>query len=228
MNPTDCSRPQVRPTRRIASWIAPVLLAMLAGCSTLQHHGTVTVAGPGVGALQPGNLRGYGIAFITPSTVTGQEQDRSALSLIFTQVFEDLRPQTHVSPLSETLGRINEAGLAEQYKGMLKGMIGAELLDRESLAQIGKATGVRYVAQIKMAAFHQDSQDRFGILGLHLVDTRKANIRLSLQIWNTVDGSVAWEGTEELYLAMESVQASPIPFRTMVETAARELIGRIP
>lgn len=214
--------------RRTALVAALALPAMLMGCSTLQNHGTVTVASTGVVALKPADLHDFGIAFITPSTVTGQEQDRSALCLIFTQVFEELRPGTRVSTLTETLGRINEAGLAEEYKRMLAGQTGAELLDRASLAQIGRVTGARYVAQLKMAAFHQDSQDRFGILGLHLVDTRKANIRLSLQIWNAADGSVAWEGAEELYLAYESLEASPISFRRMVETSARELIARVP
>jgi len=218
---------------RPASWrlalASGLVLATLAGgCSTLQHHGTVTVATAGVPGLKPGDLRESGIAFITPSTVTGQEQDRSTLSLIFTQVFSELRPETRVSTLGETLGRINGAGMAEEYKRMLAGLVGAELLDRQSLADVARVTGVRYVAQLKMAAFRQESQDRFGFLGLHLVDTRKANIRLSLQIWNSADGTVAWEGAEELYLAVESLEASPISFRRMVETAAREIIGKIP
>jgi hypothetical protein len=49
-----------------------------------------------------------------------------------------------------------------------------------------------------------------------------------LQIWNSEDGSVAWEGTHELYMASETLMANPIPFRYMVETSARKLIAEIP
>jgi hypothetical protein len=203
-------------------------LLLLCACSISQEHGTVTIANERTDSLKPGDLTNFGIAFVTPSTVTGQEQDRPALCLIFSQILEELRPGARVVPLTETLSSINRAGLAEDYKRMMANYHGAELLDRESLAQVSKATGVRYIAQLKMASFQQESQDRFGVLGLRVVETKKANIRLSLQIWNSVDGSVAWEGTQELYLANETVQENPISFRSVVEASARNLIAKIP
>ena len=205
------------------------LLALLASCSTSQQHATLTIAAARADSLKPGELSSYGIAFITPMTVTGQEQDRSALCLIFAQVLRELRPDMHIVPLTETLGSINRAGLAEDYKQrLLTNSEGGELLDRATLEEVSKATGVRYVALLKMASFKQESQDRFGVLGLHLVDTKKSSIRLSLQIWNSQDGSVAWEGAHELYMASETLMANPIPFRYVVETSARKLIAEIP
>jgi hypothetical protein len=207
---------------------AGVLALFLPACSTMQQHGTITIAPKSADSLQSGDLQKFGIAFVTPSTVTGQEQDRSALCLIFSQMLAELRPSVHVVPLTETLGAVNRAGLAEDYKRLMTNYHGGELLDFATLAEVGKATGVRYVAQLKMANFQQESEDRFGVLGLHVVDTKKSSIRLSLQIWNTADGSIAWEGTHELYMANETLMANPIPFRAVVEASARKLIANIP
>lgn len=208
--------------------LSAALAACLSCCTTSQRHETVTVAASRADSLKPGELARFGIAFVTPSTVTGQEQDRPALCLIFSHVLEELRPGTRVVPLAETLSSVNRDGLAENYKLMMSNYQGAELLDRATLSLVGKATGVRYIGQLKMASFGQQSQDRFGVFGLRVVETKKANIRLTLQIWNSEDGSIVWEGTQELYLANETLKEDPISFRTMVEDVARSLIARIP
>jgi len=203
-------------------------VALMAGCSTLQENGTLTIAAPRADSLKANELDSYGIAFVTPLTVTGQEQDRASLALIFSQVLQQMRPGVHVVPLTETLGDINHAGLADDYKRFMANYHGGELLDKSSLKQISQATGARYIAELKMASFLQESEDRFGVLGLHLVDTKKSSIRLSLQIWNSEDGSIAWEGAHELYLASDTLIAKPISFRTVVEASARKLVARIP
>jgi hypothetical protein len=79
-----------------------------------------------------------------------------------------------------------------------------------------------------MASFQQESQDRFGVFGLRLVETKKANIRLCLQICDSEDGSVAWEGTQELYMATETMKETHISFRLVVEDSARTLIAELP
>lgn len=208
--------------------ILAALATAAAGCSTYQENGTLTIAEKRPDSLKSGDLSRDGIAFVTPLTVTGQEQDRASLALIFSQVLQQLRPTVHIVPLTETLGDINRAGLADDYKRFMANYHGGELLDKNSLGQISQATGVRYVAELKMASFLQESEDRFGVLGLHLVDTKKSSIRLSLQIWDSRDGSVAWEGAHELYLASDTVIAKPISFRAVVEASARKLVAEIP
>jgi len=203
-------------------------IALSGACSTLQENGTLTIAARRADSLNAGDLSKFGVAFVTPLTVTGQEQDRASLALIFSQVLQEMRPGVHVVPLTETLGDINRAGLADDYKRFMANYHGGELLDKNSLKQISGATGVRYVAELKMASFLQESEDRFGVLGLHVVDTKKSSIRLSLQIWNSEDGSIAWEGAHELYLATETVRAKPISFRAVVEASARKLVAEIP
>jgi hypothetical protein len=217
---------QVHPLLRLLCCL-PVA-AMVLACSTSQQHGTLTIAARRTDSLKAEDLTKSGVAFVTPLTVTGQEQDRAALCLIFSQVFEEMRPGVRIVPLTETLSSINRAGLADDYKRFMANYHGGELLDKTSLVQVSKATGVRYIAQLKMASFQQETEGRFGILGLQLVDTKKSSIRLSLQIWDSEDGSIAWEGAHELYMASDTMMANPIPFRTVVETSARKLIAAIP
>ena len=81
---------------------AIVLVALAAtavGCSTTQEHGTLTIAEKRPDSLKAGDLAHDGVAFVTPLTVTGQEQDRAALALIFTQVLQQMRPTVHILSL---------------------------------------------------------------------------------------------------------------------------------
>ena len=72
------------------------------------------------------------------------------------------------------------------------------LFKKDMLKQIGELTGVKYVAQLKPASFSQGNRDRFEVLGMRIIETKKADLRLVLQIWNTSDGAIAWETVEEL------------------------------
>jgi hypothetical protein len=207
---------------------ALALLAGLCGCATQQTHGSVTIGTHLSAALQPGQLQAGGVAFITPATVTGQEEDRPLLSLVFTEALAELRPGVHVVPLDETLSAVSRAGADEAYRRMMNDARESGLLDLAALAQVSRATGARYIAQLKMAEFHQESQDRFSALGLRMVQTKKADIRLFLRIWDGSDGAVAWEGAQELQVARETVTEKAISFHDVVDESARQLIARLP
>jgi hypothetical protein len=212
----------LRPTAAVI-----LLAAMVAGCATVQTFATSTF-GDGANTLKPGDLEASGIACITPSTVTGQEEDKQALALVFGKVLEEKRPQVRVVALAETLGAINRSGLTEDYRRMFADYRESGIFDRTALQKVGKAAGARYIAQLKMASFSQGSDTRFGALGLRILQTKKANIRLFLQIWDSSDGSIAWQGAQEVHLAEETFSESAVTFRAIVEVAARDLIARLP
>ncbi len=207
--------------------VACVLL--LAGCSsTSQMYSAQIIAGPSSVSLKPSDLADFGIAFVTPSTVTGQEEDKPALALAFSKTFEERRPNVHVVPLTETLTSVNRAGLSDSYRRMIVEYRDSGLLDPAALAQIAKATGARYVALLNMAGFQQVYHDRFGVFGLRVLQTKEANIRLTLQIWNSLDGSVAWEGSQEIHMASETAAESAVSFESVVQAAAERLIAQLP
>ena len=53
-------------------------------------------------------------------------------------------------------------------------------------------------------------------------------LRLFLQIWDSHDGSIAWEATEELTLAHEALDEGAVTFNHAIEQAAHHLIARLP
>lgn len=178
--------------------------------------------------LRPEDLRAGGIAFITPSSVTGQEEDKQALALSFTEVLQKVRRDLRIVPLPQTLSVINRMGLTHEYRQMFEDYRSAGIFDRETLQKVGKATGVRYLAQLKLASFKQESRGRWGFLGVRMMETKSSTIRLFLQIWDTTDGSVAWEGAQESTVSHESMAEEYVPMKRIVEESARDLVARLP
>jgi heme-degrading monooxygenase HmoA len=179
-------------------------------------------------SLAKGDLQAGGVAFITPSTVTGQEQEKEAVALTFADVLKAERPGLKVSTLAQTLGAINKAGLAEVYRRMYEDYRDTGLFPAEGLRRIAAATGARYVAQLKLQTYNQGSKGRFGFLGLRIIETQHADVRLFLSIWDSRDGSIAWEAMQELRVARESMTEAPLMLRQVLEHSARELIARLP
>lgn len=202
-----------------------VLAAGLAGCFIPQVHHTVEVR---VISLKPGQLESHGIAFITPSAATGQEEEKQAVAFVFANVLARERERVRVVSLADSLTAINRSGLAEAYKRMYDDYRDTGLLKRDVLEQLGRATGARYIAQIKLQGWGQGAKERFGTLGFRIVETRYASVRVFLQVWDSADGSIAWEGMQEFLYALDRVNEAPVTFRTAVGHTAEEVVRRLP
>jgi hypothetical protein len=216
----------------LARMTAVGLALLSSGCAsekfrstTEQIHSTTQVP---TANLTAKDLRAAGVAFITPSSITGQEEDRVALALAFTEELRTSRPELHCVTLPETLSAINRAGLTTEYKRMYEDSRLTGIFDRETMQKVARVTGVRYLAQLKLGGFRQESKSRWGTFGLRLVETKSASIRLFLQIWDSQDGAVVWEGSQELTLAYESLAEDFVSLRLAVEASAREIVTRLP
>ena len=202
------------------------ILLLLAGCTTgSQVHPTTLHKNL---SLQPGALQQHGVAFLTPSTVTGQEQDQQMAALIFAEQMRVQLPAVRVQSLPESLGAINRAGLAPEYRKMVEDYRETGIFPRDMLTKVGSAIGTRYLVQLKLAAFSQDMRERVSIFGVRLFQTLHANIRLYMQIWDAETGTIAWEGSEEMSYAYDSSAELPVTFRRVVEGAAQQLIQNLP
>lgn len=208
-------------------WLIVAFLAasLLSGCASDQVHST---AHHSAMSLNNGDLETYGLAFITPSTVTGQEEDKQTLAFIFAEVINEKRPEIKVVSLPQTLSAINKAGFADNYKAMYFDYRDTGIFRQDILKEVGNVAGVRYLAQLKLSNFSQSSRGRFSAFGLRLIQTKEANIRMFVQIWDSVDGSIAWEGTEEVTYAWDSGSAEPVTFRIIVEETAQNLVSLLP
>lgn len=202
-----------------------LILALSGGCSTDQVHASVKYKDI---SLAPSGLEKHGLGFITPSTVTGQEQDIQSLAFIFAGQLKEKRPDIRVVSLPEVLSAINQAGMADEYKQMYTDYSDTGIFKQESLRKVGRIAGVRYLAQLKLSSFNQSSKGRFNLLGLRVFQTKEANIRLFLQIWNSEMGTIVWEGTEELNYAWDTSREKPVTFQLVVEEIAESLITNLP
>jgi hypothetical protein len=221
-------RTQLRPdtSPRRAAALACVVAALLAGCaSDLQtysspQHQTLR--------LKPHELVEGGLAFLTPSTVTGQEEDKQSLAYVFAATLRGKRPEIRFDALPQTIGAVNRAGLAEAYRRMYRDYRDTGVFDAAALRQVGQAVGMRYLVQLKLASMEQGARGRFSLLGLNLLNTQYANMRVFCQIWDSRDGSIAWEGIDEVSMAFDTGQERRVTFRRIAQRAAQDLIASLP
>jgi hypothetical protein len=173
--------------------------------------------------LRAEDIEQYGIGFLTPAAATGQEADKQALAHAFAKELQRLRPTVKVVTLPEILSAVNAADLDQQYKRMYRDYLETGILDGSVLRQVGEVGDVRYLAQMNLAAFTQLSRGRFSFLGLRMVDTKQASLRVFIQVWDSQTGAVAWEGSGELNYAYESAAENPAPFLQAATLAARRM-----
>lgn len=89
-------------------------------------------------SLEENQLETHGLAFITPTSVTGQEEARQILALIFTDTLAKKRPSIPLLTLSETLGSINRNGMAIEYKTMFEDYHFTGIFNRDTLLRSGR------------------------------------------------------------------------------------------
>lgn len=215
----------LHPSRYSLAVTAVLLSGLTGGCFSPQLH---TFTEHQSLTLRAGELEAHGLAFITPSTVTGQEEDKQALAFTFAEILSKTRPGVRCARLPETLGAVNRTGLTEDYKRMYRDYRDTGIFHRDLLRRVGEASGARYLVQLKLSGFSQGSQGRWSFLGIRMVDTKIASLRLFFQIWDSQEGTIAWEGVQELTHAVDSYEAINITFRAAVEQAAHNLIARLP
>lgn len=202
-----------------------IAATLLPGCAGVQVFPTTRHYAI---SLTPGQLESDGVAFITPSTATGREEEKQSIAFVFADVLKRDRPGMRIVALPDALSAINRANLAEPYKRMYDDYRDTGLFKREMLAEVGRVTQSRFIAQIKLQSFEQGAKERFGAFGLRIVETRYARVRLFFQIWDSRDGTIVWEGMEEILFSHERVDEQPVTFQRAVEHAATNLVGRLP
>lgn len=179
-------------------------------------------------SLSPELLKENGIAFITPSTVTGQEEEKQAVAFVFADTLKRERPDLQVVTLPETLSAINRAGLADAYHQMYRDYRDTGIFKRDILKKIADQTATRYLCQLKLAGFRQGSSGRFGVFGLRLVETKYAALRLFFQIWDAETGEIVWEAVDEMNWSEDSLIEKTISLQTVIEDAAKKIVSDLP
>ena len=206
---------------------------MAAGCLLIAGSGcsnpgpTRSASKVSAPLLAPGLLAEHGLAFLTPTAASTREEDRHALALVFASAFSEIRPEVRVVPLAQTLGAVNRVGMLRQYQRMYEGYAAAGVLERETLAKLRGVTGARYFCLLQLGEFSQPTPAT-QVFPFPARGGPPAHIRLFVQIWDSVDGTVAWEGINEISYPGPGGNAGSVNFSVVVERAARDLIAKLP
>jgi hypothetical protein len=216
----------VRESRLVFRFFGMLILFTAAGCtggSQTQfdiEHTDIT--------LSANDLKAGGIGFLTPAAATKLEADKQALAQSFSKTLQKMRPDVEVVSLPAILGAVNTADLDQQYKEMYRDYLETSILEGSVLKQVGDVGDVRYLAQLSLSGFDQTGFKRLGFLGLRLVETKQANIRVFIQIWDSHTASVAWEGGTEMNYAYETSREMPVTFNHVARLAAERLFSQLP
>lgn len=206
--------------------ISLILVAVTSGCSVgsqMDFETEHTVIN-----LGPDDLKKDGVGFLTPSAATGQEADKQALAMSFSLKLQEMRPDTKVLPLPTVLTAVNAADLDVEYKQMYRDYLETGILEGSILKSISDVAGVRYLTQLSLASFKQNSSGRFSFLGLRLSHTEIATIRVFAQIWDAQNAEIAWEGFTELSYAYDTSSEKPVTFASISGFAAEKLFCCLP
>jgi len=130
--------------------------------------------------------------------------------------------------LPQTLSAVNQSGYEEYYRQMYVDYRETGLFKLDSLRIVGKATQMRYLGQLKLSGFTQGSDGRLSVFGLRLFSTKIARVRLFFQIWDSTEGSIAWEGVDELEYAEDTAMERTVTLKKVLEQAAGNLVDRLP
>lgn len=220
---TPESTSRVRLNNTLLSLFLVLFLSSCAGIDQVEFDTEYSLI-----SLEPTDLQTHGIGFLTPTAATGREADKQSLAHNFAEQLELLRPAIRVIPLAGILSAVNRYDLNSEYKQMYQDYNETAVLDGKVLKKLGEATGVRYLAQLSLASFRQETRGRFSLLGMRIFDTKQANLRVFMQIWDSQSGSVAWEGSQELNFAYDTSREKPVTFHDVAKFSAEQLYSRLP
>jgi hypothetical protein len=162
------------------------------------------------------------LAFLTPGNLQGFSP---ALSHALNGALSQVSPPIQEISTNDTLNRLTDAGLANDYADLRTGFTRNGILDRERLRRIGKGLGSRYVLLPGLAQFDQAIVDKFEAIGIKLLRNRVTTLRLWLQLWDSQSGYIVWESSGEVTTA--TVFLSPKQTIALEQTAKRLLVQMI-
>lgn len=96
------------------------------------------------------------------------------------------------------------------------------------LADVGRTSRARYLAQLSLDGFSQGNRGRFSLFGFRMLDTRQGNLRVFLQIWDAESGAVVWAGGGELNCAYDTGRENPVTFEGLCRLTAARLFAELP
>jgi hypothetical protein len=145
-------------------------------------------------------------------------------SMTFYRALQQVAPGMTVVTAGESVARMNAAGVATDWQTLSAAYASSGVLDRERIAKIAKAIGVRHVVLPMFAAMNVNFDDRFSFLGLTIDRTYWTTVDVSLQVWDAQTGAPEWASTGACTVASEVVVATRASLARSLETIWTQML----
>jgi hypothetical protein len=174
------------------------------------------------------NLEKGKAAILSAVAVDVYHEYRRVLADSYSKALREIYPDIPQITPQETLSLLNSADLADEYTDMIRTYEISGILRKTSQKKIGQALDVRYLIQVSLLQYSQDTATRFAFLGIRFLQTRSSTLRVFAQIWDVTSGAIVWEGSSSATVAGEDVREKPIPFEEVATRAWQELLKQLP
>ncbi len=144
------------------------------------------------------SLFDHGLGLLPVVAGQGQEGLRRPLAAKLEAHLAAQLPEGRFYGAIQTLDLINEASLTEAYAQMIGDYEQAAILNRRTLHEIGKATGIRYLLHVKLLDQSRTERLAPAFLSDDVVSLEGKNVSIFGQVWDCGVGDVVWEGTGEV------------------------------
>ncbi|SPP66869.1 hypothetical protein [Nitrospira lenta] len=185
-----------------------LVMGILPACGGPLHFvNAQTVATPRPPSFDVTGLTRESVAVLP--TVASDESRGVAVfvSLALSAAVEHVSPSIKALSYHETVNKLSQLErIADQTE--VVGDLARGGGNRQRMQQIGTALGVRYILQPGFANFTETVDDRFDLVGYHLLKTRISTLRLWLRVWDAQAGEFLWEGAGEMTVATELLNES--------------------
>lgn len=147
---------------------------------------------------------------------------------ILAQTIRELRKEIPVTTPDQTISLINEKDMTKDYSELMKEYRETGILKKKPSAKIAGLTGSRYL-MLPVLGEHDTHRDtRLAFFGLRLAETREADLRLFLQIWDSTKGELVWQGTGSATIATDNFLSVPVLTEELARRIWRDLVPKIP
>ena len=182
----------------IAGMFLVVVPALLGGCNRPFHlweaHTTATQVPP---SLVVSLLSQSQTAILLPATYNHLQGYLPALSQALTVACGQTSPAIPVLAQYETVNRINAPGMVLDYVEQDPSFAASPFLSHDRLQKIRETLGVRYVLQPGLIYVTDNMDDKFELMGWHILRSRVNTLGLWLRLWDAQTGEFLWESAGE-------------------------------
>jgi hypothetical protein len=113
---------------------------------------------------------------------------------------------------------MNAAGLGAEWQALARDYATSGVMDRERLAKIGKALGVRYLVMPMLGYIVTNVNPQLAPFEITVAVTVWVSVYTSMQVWDAERGAVDWASTGSCAIAMEVATAGAFPIHQALRT----------